>query len=163
MSPKFFSPGCGGQQGLWELAVVFKMAGRKKTKKKKERNKNELSSIQLGEGTITLQVRDLFIKGFLPLWIERKSHSSSACEFFYGCVCLHVCVYNWCRKVCLLIRLLLSRAAKERWHFSFLISSFIPFSFLLPVSVPDYLVVIQIKELIVLSLVLHALEIHPVP
>lgn len=37
------------------------------------------------------------------------------------------------------------------------------FFFFLPISVPDYLVVIQIKELIVLSLVLHALEIHPVP
>lgn len=30
------------------------------------------------------------------------------------------------------------------------------------ISVLDYLVVIQIKELIVVSLVLHALEIHPV-
>lgn len=33
----------------------------------------------------------------------------------------------------------------------------------LPISVQDYLVVIQIKELVVLSLVFHALEIHPVP
>lgn len=30
-------------------------------------------------------------------------------------------------------------------------------------SVPDYLVVIQIEKFIVISLVLHALEIHPVP
>lgn len=46
---------------------------------------------------------------------------------------------------------------------SLFLPSFLCFSFFLPISVPDYLVVIQIKELIVLSLVLHALEIHPVP
>jgi hypothetical protein len=54
-------------------------------------------------------------------------------------------------------------AAKERRSFSFLISSFISSFFFLPISVPDYLVVIQIKQLIVLSHVLHALEVHSVP
>lgn len=71
---------------------------------------------------------------------------------------------NW--KVCLSYiwssRLHLSLAAREVAFFfpHFFIHSF---AFFLPISVPDYLVVIQIEELIVLSLVLHALEIHPVP
>lgn len=46
---------------------------------------------------------------------------------------------------------------------SIFLHSFLCFSFSSHISVLDYLVVIQIKELIVLSLVLHALEIHPVP
>lgn len=60
------------------------------------------------------------------------------------------------------MQLQLSLAAREVAFF-FPFSSFILLLFFFLPPVPDYLVVIQIKELIVLSLVLHALEIHPVP
>lgn len=141
---KVLQSGLGGSAGALGTCCCVQN-GREKEKRKKQRNKNELSSIQLGEGTVTLQVRDLFIKGFLPLWIERKSHSSSACVSFLW-VCMFAC---WCvqlvsESVSVNSSPPLSRAAKERWHFSFHISSFIPFFFSppsisprLPSSHPD--------------------------
>lgn len=144
VSPKFFfSPVCGGQQGLWELAVVFKMAGRKKRRRKKQKR----VEFNPTRGRNQHSISQGFIQGLSPSLDWKKiSLLFSLCELFMGVydMCLHVGVYNWCRKVCLLIRLPLSRAAKERWHFSFLISSFIPFLFFppsisprLPSSHPD--------------------------
>ena len=47
--------------------------------------------------------------------------------------------------------------------FSQILLRLFAFLLFLPTSVPDYLVVIQVEELIVFSLVVHALEVHPVP
>lgn len=112
------------------LLCSFKMEGRRK-----KMNQNESSPIQLGEGTSTL--RQGFIQeGLSPSLDERKSHSSSACVM-HLVVCTDVfaslCMQqvNW--KVCLSYiydqHSCPSHLLQERWHFSFLIPSFLSFSF----------------------------------
>ena len=99
-------------------------------------NKNESSPIQLGEGTSTL--RQGFIQeGLSPSLDEKKSHSSSACKMYFV-----VCTDEMYVQVCVCNRLIgrcvchiygqhcrTSHLLQERWHFSFLISSFIPLLF----------------------------------
>lgn len=111
----------------------------------------------------------IYSEGLCPSLDKRKCHSSSACVFL-SCIQMNVCAscvlqqINW--KVflsCIWSTWAhLSLAAREVAFFlSLFLHSFLCL-FFSHISVLDYLVVIQIKELIVISLVLHALEIHPV-
>lgn len=168
-SPKSIIRPCkGARRNLGTCCCVCSKLRADEAKKKKKKNKSESSPIQLGEGTSTL--RQGFISGrafSLSGW-KKLSLLFSLCDAFcrVQMYFASLCMQQVNRKVCLSYiwstQLPLSLAAREVAFFFpyFFIHSFL---FFLPISVQDYLVVIQIKELVVLSLVLHALEIHPVP
>lgn len=148
------------------LLCSFKMEGRRKKNEQKwvesnpTRGRNQHSKAGIYSG------RALSLSGW-----KKISLLLSLCDVF----CL---VYRWnvCASLCMQHKLEgvsviymvntvapLTRCTWGGIFLSLFLHSFLYFSFYSHISVPDYLVVIQIKELIVLSLVLHALEIHPVP
>lgn len=148
------------------LLCSFKMEGRRKKNEQKwvesnpTRGRNQHSKAGIYSG------RALSLSGWKKISLLFSLHDVF-CLVYRWNVCASLCMQqiNWNASVLYMVNMVapLTCCSRGGIFLSTFLHSFLCFSLFSHITVPDYLVVIQIKELIVLSLVLHALEIHPVP